>query len=516
MATPLLTAEAMRELDRVTIEEIGIPGPVLMEVAGRGCAEAVEEFLPTDGSGSIAVFCGKGNNGGDGFVAARHLMHAGHLVEVFLLAEPKSLRGDALLNYEIFKRIHGSVQSVTEAGMLAKLNIEGFDVILDAMLGTGLVSNVRGLYLEAIETINQCPVPVVAVDIPSGISADTGAIMGTALRAAQTVTFAQLKVGHAVYPGAKHAGELSLVDIGIPPRLCPEGPGSTWLLTDEDMWGRLDKREADAHKGRFGHLLVLAGSTEKPGAAALCCRAAVRAGAGLVTLAGDTELLSRAVTGPVEYMGKKIDGFDDLKAFAQGKQAMALGPGLGTGKETARLVQDLVANLALPMVVDADGLNNLVGHLDLLLQAPAPRVLTPHPGEMARLLACTSAEVQQDRLGAARKVALENNCVVVLKGAGTVVADVDGLAFVNPSGNPGMASGGTGDVLTGMLGSLLAQGYSAREAACLAVFLHGQAADKVAAVGSQRALTATDIIEALGGVFHHFEHWRDEDETSLA
>ncbi|MBW1871204.1 MAG: NAD(P)H-hydrate dehydratase [Deltaproteobacteria bacterium] len=514
MAIALVPAAKMQELDRVTIEDIGIPGPVLMEVAGRGCAERVEELLPIERDGRVAVICGKGNNGGDGYVAARHLLHAGHQVDVFLLAKADSLSGDAQLNYKILTKLGGKVTSIDRAEQLAEIELDSYDVILDAIFGTGLSSAVRGIYAKAIEAINASQAAVVAVDIPSGISSDTGSVMGVAVKACRTVTFAHLKPGQLVFPGAKHCGDLSCVDIGIPPKLTPDGPGSTWLLTDEDIAPRLGRREADAHKGRFGHLVVVAGSPTMPGAAGLCCRSAVTAGAGLVTLAADQAVLERVVAGPVEFMGTEATTFDQLADFCRNKQALAIGPGLAGSPETAELVGRLVAEIDLPMVIDAEGLNHLAGQLDLLNQASAPRVLTPHPGEMARLLNCTTADVQADRLAAARQLAGRYNCIVVLKGAGTIVADPDQTAYVVPTGNPGMASGGSGDVLTGIISSFITQGMAASDAACVGAYVHGRSGDLVCETEGQRALTAGKMIAALGPVIARFESFMDAEDDS--
>ncbi|HUU02907.1 MAG TPA: NAD(P)H-hydrate dehydratase [Myxococcota bacterium] len=512
MAIALFNAAEMRELDRIAISEIGIPGPVLMEVAGRGCADAVESLLPQDGPGKVAIICGKGNNGGDGLVAARHLSLSGREVDVFLLAEPGSLCGDAALNLGILERLGQAVRPVTDAESLSAVRLDEYDVILDAILGTGLSKEVRGFFARVIEAINASGVPVVAVDMPSGISGDSGRVMGTAVRATQTVTFGHPKPGQVVFPGAKFAGDVSVVDIGIPPGIGPAANTATWLLTDDDMAGHLARREPDAHKGRFGHLVVVAGSAYKPGAAGLCCRAAMRAGCGLVTLAAKGAVLDRVVTGAVEYMGAAASAFDDLVALCTGKQALAIGPGIGTSEETAVFTRRVAAEIELPVVIDADGLNNLVGHLDLIAKCEYPRILTPHPGEMARLLEVTTAEVQNDRLAAARRLANAHGCLVVLKGAGTIVADPGGVAYVVPTGNPGMASGGTGDVLTGIIAGFVAQGLSALDAACLGAYLHGQAGDRVALQRGQHALIAGDIIEMLGEVVLGYESIRDVDE----
>jgi NAD(P)H-hydrate epimerase len=512
MAIPLLHAKQMQELDRATIEDIGIPGPVLMEIAGRACAEVVEDLLPTHRAAKVAVLCGKGNNGGDGFVAARHLHNSGARVDVFLFAQPEKLSKDAELNMNILKKLDKDIRVVPDQDALNRIDLEYYDVVLDALLGTGLESNVRGLLAAVVDKINTSEIPVVAVDIPTGLSADTGMPLGQAVIANHTVTFAFPKPGHVVYPGASLSGDLTVVDIGIPPQLAPQGPESSWLFVEEDAAVFLGRRADASHKGDFGHLLVVAGSPDKPGAAGLCCQAAIRSGAGLVSLAASKKVVRRIVSGPVEYMGHQIEDYKDLKKAAQDKQALAIGPGIGTDKDAAELVQKAVAELEIPMVIDADGLNNLVGKLDLIKNSPAERVLTPHPGEMARLLGITSAEVQADRLNMARNLATDLGCVVVLKGAGTIVADSRGTLFVMPCGNPGMASGGTGDVLTGMIGALLAQGFDGLEAANIGAYVHGCAGDLAMEVKGQRAMVASDLISFLPSVFHRFESFLDEDD----
>ncbi len=513
MAIPLLNPAAMRELDRYTITVLGVPGMVLMEVAGRACAEAVRTVLqasPAERSkrnARVAVICGKGNNGGDGMVAARHLHRAGIAVTVFLLAEPKALTGDAANNRDILTNSGVTLNPLLSEASVRELELSSFDVLLDAVFGTGLSDRIQPDSLPAltIEAMNRSGRPIVAVDLPSGLSSETGCPLGTAVRATKTVTFGYPKPGHVLYPGAILTGELQVVDIGLSSTPLPQGPGSTWLLTEDDLAPYLGCRQADAHKGSFGHLLVVAGSPGKSGAAGLCCRAATRSGVGLVTLGSAPEVLTAVLSGAVEFMGAALSDFGALTQLCQGKQAVALGPGLGLSEGTVALVRRAAAEIALPMVVDADGLNALAGQLSLLGSAPAGRVLTPHPGEMARLLGCDTAEVQSDRLGCARRLAQTCRCVVILKGAGTVIAKPDGMAYVVPTGNAGMATGGTGDALTGIIGALLAQGLTPDVAAMVGAYVHGSAGDRAAARMGQRALIAPDLIDSLPEVYASFE-----------
>lgn len=513
MAIPVLTASEIQRIDRITIEEIGIPGAVLMEQAGKACAEEAERILPTDGPGRVAVVCGKGNNGGDGLVAARYLHHAGHQVDIFLLAHADGLQGDALLNKHILDHLNLPLQVKASDESIRALDLSGYNVLVDAIFGTGLSNPVRGVFATAIEVINRSGVPVVAIDLPSGVCADSGQVLGSAVEAKVTVTFGAPKRGHLLHPGAKLIGDLTVVDIGFPPHLFPTGPGSTWLLTDEDMAPYLQLRESDSHKGDFGHLLVVAGSADRPGAAGLCCQAACSSGAGLVTLGAAPEVLERVVIGAVEYMGISIHNFEDLMAASAGKQALAIGPGLGQQPAMSNLIRKAVANLDVPMVIDADGLNSLVGALDELKRAPAARILTPHPGEMARLTGKTTAQIQADRFGAARSLASETNAVVVLKGAGTVVADPDGTLFFIPTGNPGMAAGGAGDVLTGVISALVCQGLSPLEAASVGAYLHGATGDLAAKRLGQRGQTASDLVRLLPEVIRRVEGFWNEDES---
>lgn len=504
MARPLLSAAAMRELDRRAIQERGIPGEVLMEAAGKACVQAVRELLPGERTGRVLVVCGRGNNGGDGLVAARHLHQGGCAVEVFLLGDPVALRGDAALNRDRWQGLGQPIRSVRAAADLPAESIASADVVVDAIFGTGLDKPVRGLESEIIRALNAAGRPVVAADLPSGVSADTGAILGEAVRARLTVTFGHLKPGLLFYPGAALAGAVRVADIGLPPLEWSNSP-RTWLMEETDLAAAIRPRPADAHKGMFGHLMVLAGSEFMPGAAALCCKAALRAGAGLCTLIAPEPVLQRVLCGAVEYTGAKLLDFETLQQQCRGKQALVVGPGLGQESATTERVQRAAREIDVPALFDADGLNLLAGHLDRLLEAHAPRIVTPHPGEAARLLSCSAAEVQADRLAAARRLAVRTGAVTVLKGARTVVADPAGEAFVCPAGNPGMASGGTGDVLSGIIGGLLAQGHPAPEAARLGVYLHALAGDRAAEVRGQRGLVAGDLLEFLPLVLRDVE-----------
>lgn len=506
----LVTAQEMRELDRLTIEEYGTPGHVLMERAGAGATEALLREFPHIHKSPVLIVAGKGNNGGDGFVIARLLKKQGVKCEVVLVARKAAVKGDALRNLTAFLRLRGRMTEVTEPAQLdlvqEKLSRSG--LVVDALLGTGLNSPVQGLMAALIDLINASGVPVVAVDIPSGLDADTGAPLGTAIQAELTVTFGYPKIGQIGDPGATHLGRLVIVDIGIALEALARVQPQTTLLTADAVGVLVRERRRAAHKGDFGHLVVLAGARGKSGAALLCGGAALRVGTGLVTLAGPASLNSVFSSVLIEAMTvafpERPDGSLVLDEGAmtqalQGKSAVAFGPGVGVSTDTIGLTRWLLAHSELPLVIDADGLNCLATDPSALLGARGPVVLTPHPGEMARLMNTSNAEVQSQRLEVARAFATQHRCYLILKGAHTVIAAPDGRAWVNTTGNPGMASGGMGDVLTGILGGLLAQGYPLEEACTLGVFLHGYAGDLAAQEKGEAGILARDLIERLPG-----------------
>jgi NAD(P)H-hydrate epimerase len=506
----LVTAKEMRELDRLTIEEYGTPGYVLMERAGEGTTEALLNTFPHTHSAPVLVAAGKGNNGGDGFVVARLLKKQGIQCEVILAAKKNEVKGDALRNLSAFLRTRGRVTEITEPAQLTLVQekLGRCGLVVDALLGTGLNSPVQGLMAALIDLINTSGVPVVAVDIPSGLDADSGKPLGTAIQAELTATFGYPKLGHIGDPGASYVGNLVVVDIGIAAEAIARVKPQTRLLVAESAGTLVRQRRRAAHKGDFGHLVVLAGARGKSGAALLCGGAALRVGTGLVTLAGPSSLnavfssvLIEAMTMPFP---ERPDGSLALDEAAvtqalQGKTAVAFGPGVGVSSDTIGLTRWLLAHSDYPLVIDADGLNCLATDVTALQHARGPVVLTPHPGEMARLLGKSNAEVQTQRLEIARTFAQQHRCCLVLKGANTIIAAPDGRAWVNTSGNPGMASGGMGDVLTGMISGLLAQGYPVEEACQLAVFLHGYVGDRAAEEKGEAGILARDLIERLPG-----------------
>lgn len=515
----VLTASEMARLDRQTIEEIGIPGIVLMENAAQGAADFFLRELPDLSERRIAVVAGAGNNAGDGFVLARIFHNLGAAVRVVCLRSPDRLQGDALTNFRILERMDVPVVVWDEA---KDFNtqwqwIAQSDAVIDAILGTGLKSEVQGLYRQVIEALNSLSVPRLAVDVPSGLDASTGKPLGAAVRAFATATFGFLKVGLVVSPGEDYVGKLEVVDIGIPRDLA-EANGIKRLWLDQELASEwLQPRPAESHKGTAGHVAVLSGSVGKTGAATLICLGAGRVGAGLVTLFIPASLnpilevkLTEAMTYPIPETSEQTPSpkaLGEILKFLEGKQVLAMGPGVSPHPETQDLVRALVLQAACPMVLDADALTALVDHLELVQQSSAPLILTPHPGEMARLIHGSNREVQENRLEVASQFSREHGVTLVLKGHRTVIAAPDGRLAINSSGNSAMASGGMGDALTGMIAGFLGQAFEPFQAACLGVFIHGAAADRCMHGVASRGLLASDLFESIPHVIGSVERY---------
>lgn len=569
-----VTSEQMREVDRYTIEELGIPAMSLMENAGRAIAEEVLRFcrsrssetgnrspgllgllsnpqpdLPegTWNGGSLTgashasrllkedsgftpgmyaehwmILVGKGNNGGDGLVCARHLADAGMAVSLVYAESPDLLRGEAAAQYEIAKALGlpgmvyapeiGGIPGLRESDEARGRQATG---LVDALLGTGTKGAPRGVYASLIREANASGLPIVAADIPSGLDADTGAVHDPCIQARITVSLAFLKAGLTQYPGAGAAGEVVVRYIGIPRAMPPGMEAAGAVLTEETLRAELGvdpgrPREADGHKGTYGHVLLAAGSLPMSGAGLLAAKAALRAGCGLATWALPAALLPRMLGAVPELMlAPAEDGgagtwneaaADEVLRLLEARDVLAVGPGLGRFPGEEAFMRALWEGAPRPLVVDADALNILAaaGGLAAWPRRDTPTVLTPHPGEMARLTGLQTAEVQRDRLGVAREFAAKHEVTLVLKGSRTVIAAPDGRVFVNVTGHPGMATGGSGDVLTGLIAGLLAQDLDAVQAAALGVYLHGLAGEQAAARRANPAsLLAGDIIEAL-------------------
>src|SRR6266478_1783993 len=494
------TAAEMRRIDALAIES-GIPSATLMERAGTGAAEALLARFPHVRKTGVVVVAGKGNNGGDGFVVARVLKRRRVRCEVILAARIDDVRDPARAKLRAWQRAGGKTTTITaqNLGPLQRA-LARAGCVVDALFGTGLTGEMTGLPAEAITLVNASGLPTVALDVPSGLDSDRGVPLGVAIEAELTVAFAAPKIGTVIYPGARYAGELAVVDIGIPEEA---------MASVADAAALLRPRDPEGHKGTNGHVVVIAGGRGKTGAVVLASRAAARAGAGLVTAGvpaaeqhSVAARLLEEMTAPLPDDGDGTLAFpvpDAYAALLEGKRALVVGPGIGVSPACKALVGWLVTHAPLPAVIDADALNCLAATQPdgAWGSRERPRILTPHPGEMARLTRLDGAAVQADRIGVARRLAAERGVIVVLKGARTVIAEPDGRLAINCSGNPGLGSGGTGDVLAGMLGGLLAQGYPAADAARLGVFLHGYAADRVAARRGMVGLLASDVIEEL-------------------
>lgn len=525
----ILTAEQMRELDRLTVERCGIPYATLMETAGsRVVEEIISRFGPMGGQ-FYTVFCGKGNNGGDGAVIARLLwMKGAASVDVFLFGKVDETKGEARTNFEIIKRLaetnarssgwplnFAEITSEEETGNACVHN----NVIIDAIFGTGLTRPAEGLYAKAIQIINEekelisTEVKVVSVDIPSGLSSDTGQPLGEHVKADLTVSFTAPKIGNVISPAADANGELVIAPIGTPDQFIAETESNLRLVEEgqvgESLRGAI--RQPSFHKNTVGDVLLIAGSRGKTGAAALASETVLRAGAGLVTVATSSSAQALLITQTrpevmTEALAETVDGAISYEAIKQAlrlaekKTLIAIGPGLSSGDESTRaFVREFVEQRTAPMVIDADGLNALAPWPEELKGSDKlPIIVTPHPGEMARLMGKTNSDVQADRIGVAREFSEKHHVIVVLKGSRSLIAAPDGNVYVNPTGNAGMATAGSGDVLTGLIAGLLAQSPTDALGATIAgVYLHGLAGDIAASKLGQRSLIASDIIANL-------------------
>jgi NAD(P)H-hydrate epimerase len=506
----IVAAAEMREIDRVTSERFGVSSISLMENAGTAVAEFVAQHYPQ--TASIGIICGKGNNGGDGLVAARKLMELGRKVRVLLLANPEELRGDAAA---MFAQLPGKPVIATSGEQLATDSAKQVfqsDVILDAILGTGFKPPVTGLYADAITAINQSHAKVVAVDIPSGTDADLQqAPAGLFARADAVVTFTAPRPAHVL--GSLTEGPTSIIPIASPDAAIVSQLGLN-LITPRDFAAVLDPRRAESNKGSYGHVLVMGGARGKYGAPAMAAIAALRSGAGLATIATATSILPTVAGFHPEVMTEPLEEtsqgtistrcFDSgsLEAALTGKTVLAIGPGISRQGETASLVRRLLAEISISTVLDADGLNAFEGRSQEIRGQERTLVLTPHPGEMARLLGCSIPEVQAHRIEVAKKFAREHEVILVLKGHRTLVARPDGEIWINTTGNAGMATGGTGDILTGIIAGLIAQNQKQPfEAVIAGVYLHGLAGDVASERMGQRSLIATDLVAGLPEAF---------------
>jgi ADP-dependent NAD(P)H-hydrate dehydratase / NAD(P)H-hydrate epimerase len=505
----VLNSTQMRDADARAINDIGIASLVLMENAGRQAVAAMEAMYADLSERHVAVLCGRGNNGGDGFVVARTLAQRGVGVSVFLIGRVADVRGDARINLEILGRLGLNVLEIadSQAWELHFAEFSDCTLVVDAIFGTGLNAPVTGLIESVVTDVNAAGIPIVAIDLPSGLSADSHEPIGPSIEAAMTVTLAAPKLPLVLPPAESRAGDIVIADIGIPTDVIEavEGPRIE-LLTRSAMRDLIVPRSADSHKGDYGRVLVVAGSTGKTGAAHLAAMGALRSGAGLVTVATPKSCLETVASLAPEYMTEPIDeainglDADNVDALLDiARDVVALGPGLGQAEGTREFIRQFVDRATMPLVVDADGLNAFVGDPDRLAGREGRDVIvTPHPGEMARLLGMSTDEVQASRLEIARNFAVTHRVYVVLKGYRTLIATPDERVFINPTGNPGMATGGTGDVLTGMIAGWLGQLLDAEAACKLAVYLHGLAGDLAESELGEIAMTAGDLSVRIG------------------
>ena len=497
----LVTAKEMKALDVQAQNDYAMPGILLMDNAAQAVAEAVHEALTALEGERVVIFCGGGNNGGDGLGAARWLQSYGVSVRAFVVgAALDAVQGDAALELAMFTKAGGRVEALgtEDDWVLAELAASKADVLVDALLGTGFHGELEGDVLRACELLNKSEKYILAVDIPTGVNADNGAVCEQAVRAEHTVTMALVKTGLLLYPGREYCGDIELADISMPVKLVEDYKSDKYRLTDEIVRELLPLRKANAHKGDAGRVVICAGSPGYTGAAALASDAAVKAGAGLVSLY--TPLSSRDVLaikltevmvhGLLERMPGILGGgaASDVASSAEAADVLAIGPGLGTSESTQEAVRTILQKITTPVVIDADALTALAGHTEILPAMQAQKVLTPHPGEMARLTGLEIAEIEADRINVAKKYAEQWQAIVVLKGAPTVIGCPNGTVYVNSTGNSSLATGGSGDVLTGIIAGLAAQEISLQEAAICGVYLHGLAAE----------LTGIDIGLAAG------------------
>lgn len=508
----VVSAKEMQELDHFFIHSMGIPAVVLMERAGLGVAENIFRYYPLERYKKVLVICGPGNNGGDGMVCARYLWDRGYQVKIVLLNEEEKYKDEALTNLKIIKNINLSLERVNDIFQFKNLlSLYSPDIIVDGIFGTGLKRNIEGFLKDIIEEINDYKqkekVKVVAIDIPSGVCANTGQILGTAIKADLTVTFELPKIGHFFYPGKEYRGALEVVSIGFSSKIIElKGPSREYLDLN---WAKkfFKPRVGYTHKGTFGHVLVLAGSRGKSGAGLLSALSALRGGAGLVTLASTKELqrvyssmVPEILTAGFEenkYGEVSYQSLNEILKIAKGKSVLVIGPGLGLSEEVKNLFFDLIAQLNIPLVIDADALTLLSENPEVLKTYPAPKVLTPHPGEAVRLLKVSKDEIMKDRMKYVQMLSELTNSIVVLKGPHSIVYSPDGRCGISSIDEPGLSQGGQGDVLSGLIGAFIAQKYDPFVATCLSVYLHGEAGKYLSENLGPFGYTAKDVINTI-------------------
>lgn len=502
----VVTGEIMKNIDRLSIEKFGIPGIVLMENAALSVVNVIKDYIKNMNSPSIVIIAGKGNNGGDGFAIARHLYQLGFNTNIIFLGDTNSIMGDALINYNITKNLNipTLIIKTKKEFNTAKKIIERANIVVDSLLGTGLKGEVKGITKDFIILVNENSKYTIAVDIPSGLNSESGHVEGEAIKANLTVTFALLKQGLIL--NTNYVGKLIVADIGIPKSVLDEININTNTLNDTEYNNLLPKRKARSNKGTYGKLLVIAGSNEMTGAAILTCRAAYKMGVGLVNLAAPKEVISVVQNNVIENIntilpdenGKVyLKSFDAIKDIIDNVNAIAVGPGLGQSREVTKFICELLYNLKVPVVIDADGLNAISNDINILKACKAPIIITPHPGEMSRLTGIPVKDILDNTIEVAKQFSLEYNVVTLLKDSKTIIANPYSEIYINNTGNSSLAKGGSGDVLTGIIGSLLAQKTDPFLAAALGAYIHGKAGERASEQFGMAGVIASDLINYL-------------------
>lgn len=509
----ILSKDEMRALDDAATNEYNIPSLLLMENAGRSLYEFITWIFKERETRKISIISGKGNNGGDGIVLARYLLNHGIDHELFLLAEINEYKKDAKTNLDIYTK-SGGVPTVIEKDYAAfRVKIQDSDIVVDAIFGTGLSNEIDGFNADVINLVNSSKIPVMSVDIPSGIDGTSGLSLGTSINATWTVTFGSLKRGFFQNDGIDKAGEIIVADIGLPRSLADHKP-SLNLLRNNDVRVENFKRTKNTHKGTYGHLLIVAGSTGKTGAAKMAAIAAVRAGAGLVTVAVPDSIAPaiesftlEAMTFPLASSHGTLSAkcIQTLVDLSNDKSTILIGPGISTSMDNFEIISKLLSVGKVPVIIDADGLNSICSDLSVLKKRSCDIIITPHSGEMGRLLGISAADVERNRIDVAVDFARKYNVYTILKGSKTILAMPDGNAFISPFGNPGMATGGSGDVLSGIIGGFICSGVQLSDALTTALIVHGKAGDLASEKYGQRSLAARDIIEGVITVIKEFE-----------
>ncbi|MGE4283103.1 MAG: NAD(P)H-hydrate dehydratase [Clostridia bacterium] len=499
----------IQSIDNDTIEKIGISGAVLMENAALKIVEEIKKTMGEVSFKSVVVFCGKGNNGGDGFAIARHLFNLGANVLVVLMAEVKDIKGEALANLQIIQKLGLKIVQAANGQHLEEIAATLYlcDLVVDAIFGTGIKGNISDAVADVISLINHSGRYVISVDIPSGIHGDTGQVCGICVNADKTVTFTLPKIGLLSYPAADYVGNLVIADISIPKSIVNEQNINVNIIEEEYIKGLIPKRVANSNKGNYGRILIVAGSTGMTGAAALSGLAAVRAGSGLVTVAIPKSLnaimemkLTEVMTLPLKDDDRGVlasGSADDILSKMTKTDVLLYGPGLSVSDSIQGILETILKQSDIPVVIDADGINALSANINVLKECKCPIILTPHPGEMSRMTGIGIQDIQTRRIEIARSFAESWNVTVVLKGARTVIAHPDGEVFINRTGNSGMATGGTGDVLAGVIASLMGQGLSVRHAAEIGVYIHGVAGDIQCEIRGEYGMIASDLVDSL-------------------